>query len=252
VLPDGVLSDDDVLVGELVDEDEKPPTLPPGLLARMRADPTHAPEYLAVAAVETFGPEADRWVRTFRAKNPTVTEAYVALSVRARFVRLSSYSGAAAGVAGAVGAILDIGVLAWNQARMLLHLAAVYGFDPTDPERAAEMLVLRGIQTKLDTARTAVDVARRKQDATALLQRVPTGRGRGLATLTWELARMAGMTAAKRAVLKIVPFAAVPLGALANASATKKLADEAARFYHRRRHGGGYALPPPPQGPPPP
>ena len=235
---------DEVLVGELVDADERPRTIPDGLLARMRADPTHAPEYLAVAAVDAFGPEAERWARTFRARNPTVTDAYLALSVRARFMRLSSYSGAAAGVAGAVGAILDIGVLAWNQARMVLHLAAVYGFDPTDTERAAEMLVLRGIQKKLDAARTAIDVARRKEEATALLHQVPSGRGRGLAVLAWELARMAGMTAAKRAVLKIVPIASVPLGAMANAAATKKLADQTARFYFARRHGGAHVLPP--------
>jgi hypothetical protein len=188
----------------------------------MKADPEHAPEYLALAAVERFGPEARDWL----AKNPGTD----VQAIQKRFVRLSQASGAAAGVTGAVGAVLDIGVLAWNQARMVLYLAAALGQDPTQPDRAAEMLILRGLQTKLDAARTAIDVARRKQPVKGNL---PTKQV--YATLAWQLARMAGLAAAKRLALMVVPIAGAPLGALTNGSATKKLAKDAIKYYTERK-----------------
>ena len=32
--------------------------------------------------------------------------------------------------------MVDVGVLAWTQARMVLHIAAAYGLDPTHPDIA--------------------------------------------------------------------------------------------------------------------
>ncbi|MFI5955760.1 EcsC family protein [Cryptosporangium sp. NPDC051539] len=231
---------------------ERPDALPPGLLARMKADPGHAPEFLTLAAVERFGPEAALWMARTRAAHPYVADRVWVPVIRTRFVRLSRYSGAAAGVTGAIGAVLDVGVLAWNQARMVLHIAAALGFDPTHPDRAAELLVIRGLQTKLDTARTAIEVARREQAPSALGKHLPEkvrnfGRGAGLAygELAWQLARLAGLAAAKKMAMKFVPFAGVPLGAMANSGATKKLATDAVAYYTRARPP--MALPPAPE-----
>ena len=229
--------------------DERPSGLPPNLLARMKADPAHAPELLALAAVEKFGPEAALWMARTRAAHPYVQDHVWVPVIRTRFVRLSRYSGAAAGAAGAVGAVVDVGVLAWNQARMVLHIAAALGYDPTHPDRAAELLVIRGLQTKLDAARTAIDVARRQQEPAALAQHLPgrarsfgSGAGRAYTELAWQLARMAGLAAVKKMAMKFVPFAGVPLGAIANSSATKKLAEDALRYYSTRQYP--LALPP--------
>lgn len=221
-----------------------PATLPDGLFARMRSDPTHAPEHLALAAVERFGPEARDWADRFRAEHPAVPVPNAAQLVRTQFVRLSRYSGALAGVTGALGAVVDTGVLAWNQARMVLYLAAVYGQDPTDPERAVELLMLRDIHRKVSAARTALDVAARRQQPGALLDQMHSDRDGSLLVLGWELAKMAGMRALRRAVLKVVPLASVPLGAMANASSTKKLANRAIAMYAPRWHGGQAQLPP--------
>jgi hypothetical protein len=38
------------------------PDVPDGLLTRLRADPVHAPEIIALAAHERFGPAAAEWV----------------------------------------------------------------------------------------------------------------------------------------------------------------------------------------------
>lgn len=231
------IDDERVVDGEL----EPPAELPVGLLTRMKADPTHAPEYLAVAAVEKFGPEAALWMARTRAAHPYVADHVWVPVILTRFVRISRYSGAAAGVTGAVGAVVDVGVLAWNQARMVLHIAAALGYDPTHPDRAAELLLLRGIQTKLDAARTAIDVVRRQQDPSALAKHFSSA-GKAYSVLAWQLARMAGMAAVKRFAMKAIPFAGVPLGAIANAGATKKLAEDAVNYYSRRRQPP--ALPP--------
>ncbi|SHN06337.1 EcsC family protein [Cryptosporangium aurantiacum] len=230
---------------------EIPNAIPASLLARMKADPTHAPEFLALAAVERFGPEAALWMARTRAAHPYVADRVWVPVIKTRFVRLSKYSGAAAGAAGAIGAVVDVGVLAWNQARMVLHIAAALGYDPTHPDRAAELLVIRGLQPAVDAARTAIDVARRQQDPTALTKHLPdrirnfgSGAGRAYSELAWQLARMAGLAAVKKMAMKFVPFAGVPLGAMANSSATKKLADDALKYY--TTHHPPRALPPAP------
>ena len=60
------------------------------------------------------------------------------------------------GATGLPGAVVDVGVLAWTQARMVLHMAAAYGVDPTDPERATDLLVLQRVHKVAETARLAL------------------------------------------------------------------------------------------------
>jgi hypothetical protein len=215
---------------------EKPPLPPESLLDRMRADPLHAAEHLALAAVERFGPEAQQWVALYKHHYPTVTEAQLAMMTRDRFIRLSRYSGAVAGVAGGFGAVVDVGVLAWNQARMVMYFAAIFGEDTTSADRAAELLLLQNVHKMMGTARTALEVAARQAPPSELLKH---HRGGSLGTLALSLAKMAGMRVARRAVLKVVPLASVPLGAMANASSTRQLADRAVAMYAHRRHQRG-------------
>jgi hypothetical protein len=210
------------------DLDEEPARLPDSVFERMKADPAHAPEYLAMAAVERLGPEAAQWVTTYRHYYPHATEGQMVAIVRARFVRLSRVSGAAAGVAGAFGAVFDVGVLAWCQARMVLYIAAIHGYDPTAQDRAAELLTLQNVHKVIGRARVALEVAARRSPASELVQQ-----GGGMGALALALAKMAGLRVAKRAVMKVVPFASVPLGALANGSSTKALADRAIALYRR-------------------
>ena len=42
--------------------------MPPDLIPRLRADPLHAPEAIALAAGDVHGPAAARWVRDLRAR----------------------------------------------------------------------------------------------------------------------------------------------------------------------------------------
>ncbi|MEU5550479.1 MULTISPECIES: EcsC family protein [unclassified Micromonospora] len=208
---------------------------PATLWDRMRQDPQYAPEHLAIEAVRRLGPEAARWARQARADHPRLTEEALAEKAVRRFVNRARLSGAVSGAAGLPGAVIDVGVLAWTQARMVLHIAAAYGVDPTHPDRAADLLVLQKVHKVAASARLALGVAAGRERAGALF-----GGGGGQQALSRvmlrlgvRLAQMAGVRAAKRLFAKVVPGAAVVLGTWANSSATKGLAERSRALYRR-------------------
>ena len=208
-------------------------TAPPGSLwDRMRTDPQYAPEHLALEAIRRLGPEARDWAARARAEQPEITSDELAHLAIKRFTNLARLSGAVSGATGLPGAVVDVGVLAWTQARMVLHIAAAYGLDPTAPERAADLLVLQRVHKVAETARLALGVAAGRERASRLFAGAA---GRPLTgvmlRLGINLARMAGIRAAKRMFAKIVPGAAVVLGTWVNSAATTDLARRARALY---------------------
>lgn len=217
---------------------QEPAGPPKGLWDRMYADPDYAPEHLAMAAVERLGPEARRWVAQTRAERPSVTTAELTDLARRRFVKLTRASGAVAGVAGIFGAVADMGFLAWQQARMVLYIAAAHGLDPCHEDRATDLLVLQGMYSAAETARAALRVARGRAPARAVLERHGGTVPRVMLRLTMKLARMAGQRVLRRLANKVVPGAAIIFGAIGNARATDGLAGRAAHLYaHHPRDG---------------
>ncbi|MEV4756579.1 EcsC family protein [Micromonospora sp. NPDC049559] len=207
---------------------------PPGLWDRMRDDPQYAPEHLALEAVRRLGPEARDWAERNRAQRPDLHPEELARLAAGRFLAHARLSGAVSGAAGLPGAILDVGVLAWTQARMVLHIAAAYGADPVHPDRATDLLVLQRVHKVAETARLALGVAAGRERAAALFQRSNTPLRQALLRLSVKLAQMAGIRAAKRVAAKIIPGAAIILGTWANSSATRDLARRAEALYRPR------------------
>jgi hypothetical protein len=209
------------------------PAGPPGSLwARMKADPQYAPEHLALEAVRRLGPEAHRWAERSRAEQPDVTPDALAQQAVKRFTNHARLSGAVSGATGLPGAVVDVGVLAWTQSRMVLHMAAAYGADPTAPERATDLLVLQRVHKAAEAARVALGVAAGRERASRLFESTA---GRPLTgvmlKLGVKLAQMAGVRAAKRMFAKVIPGAAVVLGTWVNSAATKDLARRATELY---------------------
>ncbi|WP_229715718.1 EcsC family protein [Mangrovihabitans endophyticus] len=215
------------------DEPGTEATGPPGSLwARMKADPQYAPEHLALEAARRLGPEAHQWAERMRSAQPGADpEALAQMAVR-RFTNLARLSGAVSGATGLPGAVADVGVLAWTQSRMVLHIAAAYGRDPSAPERATELLVLMRVHKGAETARVALGVAAGRERAARLFDGAA---GRPLSGVVMrlgvKLAQMAGVRAAKRVFAKIIPGAAVILGTWVNSAATKDLARRARETY---------------------
>jgi hypothetical protein len=214
---------------------------PPGSLwSRMKADPQFAPEHMALEAVRRLGPEATVWAERMRANQPDLTPDALAEIAVQRFTTLARISGAVSGATGLPGAVLDVGVLAWNQSRMVLHIAAAYGQNASQGERATELLILQRVHKIPDTARTALGVASGRERASRLFDSAGSRPLSGqMLRLGVKLAHMAGVRAAKRMFAKIVPGAAIVLGSWVNSAATKDLASRSRALYRPRYATGG-------------
>ncbi|WP_233604327.1 EcsC family protein [Micromonospora sp. HM5-17] len=219
------------------DEDADPEavaTPPLGLWERMKTDPQYAPEHLALEAVRRLGPEARDWAARVRAGNPELSADEMAQLAIRKFVNRARLSGAISGAIGLPGAVVDMGVLAWTQARLVLHIAAAYDHDPEHPDRAIDLLVLQRVHKIAQTARLALGVAAGRERASVLLGQSATPLRQAVLRLGFKLARMAGVRAVKRLAAKVVPGAAILLGTWANSSATKDLAARSVELYRPR------------------
>lgn len=147
----------------------KPTTLTPSLQqpvpseawAKLLADPGHAPELLALAAVETLGPRAQEWAARTRESYPRATDQALARLATRQFTRFGSFGSLFGAVAGSYAPIALLGTAALTHAEVVLHVAAAYGMDPTDPQRAVELLVLSRVHPTRTDAEAAVAAAKR-------------------------------------------------------------------------------------------
>jgi hypothetical protein len=199
--------------------------LPSGLWERLRADPARAPEHIALAAADVHGPSAAAWVAERRA-----TYAHgppeLARMAKARHASLARFGGAATGIGGVVTLLPDLAALAWIQSRLVFYVAAAYGYDPRDPMRPAELLVLRGFYGDPITARRALDGVGSTVVQAWVGQRM--SRDEALAA---RLLKMAGKQAGKRIAGRLIPGVAILVNAVGNERDTRALADRAIRFY---------------------
>jgi hypothetical protein len=143
-------------VSELAEVDETAQEPPASLWERLRADPRRAPEHVALAASEFHAPAAAAWADRRRRVYGTDPRT-LAQMARRRHMNLASVEGAATGVGGIITVVPDLVGLAWIQSRLVFFVAAAFGFDPHDPMRPAELLVLNGLYKTPEEARAALD-----------------------------------------------------------------------------------------------
>ena len=199
--------------------------LPRQLWERIRADPVRAPEHIALAAAEKHGPAADAWAaekrRRFRHEGRELAE-----MAKRRHATLARFEGAATGVGGIVTLLPDMAGLIWIQSRLVFFIAAAYGFDPRDPMRPAELLVLTELYPDVPTARAALDGAGKTIAEAYIGSKLEREE-----VLAMRLARMLGRRGIRRIAGRLIPFAAIVFNAVANERSTRQLADRAIRFY---------------------
>ena len=206
---------------------ETAPAPPDSLLAKLRADPTHAPEHLALAAAERHGPAAAEWVADEGRRDP----ARLAKKVKRIHARYARFGGAATGVGGWVTVLPDLAAVGWIQSRMVFFLAAAHGFDPRDPMRPAELLVLWELFDDPVQARAALDGAGRSVASAAVDRAVSRDEEQALLS---RLARAAAARGGRHMAGRMIPGAAIFFNAIGNERGTRELADRAIAFY-----GGG-------------
>ena len=215
-------------LNERLEADAQIRELPTGLWERLRADPSRAPEHLALAAAERHAPAAEEWAAEKR-RLYAVSPRDLALMAKKRHASLARFSGAAGGVGGFVTVVPDLAAAAWIQSRCVFFIAAAYGYSPRDPMRPAELLVLQELYSDETTARAALD-GTGKRIAEAMID----NRMGGDQALAARLAKMVGKRAVKRLGARLVPGLAIAVNAVGNERDTRALADRAIAFY-----GGG-------------
>jgi uncharacterized protein (DUF697 family) len=195
---------------------------------RILAEPDRAPEYIALAAAERFGPQAAAWVRDAGAGHTPQELARVAFKKHVRMARLE---GGALGVGGIITAAPDLVALLWIQSRMVFYIAAAYGYDPTHPMRPAEYLALQGLYETPAEARQALDGVGKRM-AQAMAEQVLLSKRRSDA-LHLRLAKYIARRLARRYAGRLIPLIGAPIGAIQNGSVTRQLGERALKYYAR-------------------
>src|SRR5918997_2140417 len=190
---------------------------PKRLWNRLLAEPDRAPEYIALAAAERFGPQAEEWVRI---AGPGHTPDKLAKIAYRKHVRLARLEGAALGLGGAFTVAPDVVALIWIQSRMVFYISAAYGYDPRHPMRPAELLALQGLYETPAEARAALDGVG-KRLAQAMVEKAISHRS--MDSLHRRLVRYLAKRLAKRYAGRYIPLIGAPLGAIQNAGATKQV-----------------------------
>ena len=198
---------------------------PRRLWERLRADPLRAPEHVALAASEYHAPAAAAWADRRRRVYGTEPRR-LAQMARRRHVNLASIEGAATGVGGFITLIPDLVGLAWIESRLVFFIAAAYGFDPHDPMRPAELLVLNGIYDTPAEARAALDGM-----GVSMAEAWIGGQLSRDEALAFKLAKSVGKTSTKKFAGRLIPGFAIMFNSVANRRDTNALAKRAIKFY---------------------
>jgi hypothetical protein len=201
---------------------EKPPAR---LWERLRADPLRAPEHVALAASEYHAPAAATWADRRKRVYGTDPKT-LAQMARRRHVNLASVEGAATGVGGFITLIPDLVGLAWIQSRLVFFVAAAYGFDPRDPMRPAELLVLNGLYATPAEARAALDGL-----GVTVAEAWVGGKLSRDEAMAFKLARSVGKSSGKKLAGRMIPGFAIAFNSVANRRDTNALAKRAIKFY---------------------
>jgi hypothetical protein len=222
---------------------------PPATLTRLAADPGHAPELLALAAVQTIGPRAKEWAKRTREVYPKANDTALARLAADQFTRFGSPSSIVGAIAGSYAPATLIASTALNHARVILHVAAAYGIDPTDEARAADLLVLTRLHSSLDEAETAVAAVKpaakagrnaAKADAQGAEADKQSMREEETANAVQRLGRMVAINsvgwAAVRLVRRYFPGSGLVAAALVSRSSARTMAHRANTYYSQASH----------------
>ncbi|MFI5893113.1 hypothetical protein ACIA5D_23685 [Actinoplanes sp. NPDC051513] len=195
--------------------------------SKLIANPGHAPELLALAAVQTFGPKARSWAARTRDSYPTASDRALARLAKQQFTRFGGLGSIFGAVAGSYAPITLLGSAAITHAELILHLAAAYGLDPTDPQRAVDLLVITRAHATKSDAEAALAAAAR-----------PAYENGGLSDAVWRLGRkvaaQTGGWAALRLANRYFPGTSLLAAVLTSTASAQTVAARAEAYYRPR------------------
>jgi hypothetical protein len=119
-------------------------------------DPAHIPERLTLHATQNLAGPSREWAERAMSARPDATPAELADDLRTQSVKLARLDGAIAGTPFFIALVPGYLSYLWQEARMGLRTAALFGHDPTTMHTAAQMLALRGVHPTVEKAETAL------------------------------------------------------------------------------------------------
>src|SRR5436190_3998140 len=123
-------------------------------------DPQHVSERLTLYASQRLADPSRDWAERVRRERPDTSPAVIAEGLRTRSAQLARVDGAVAGTPFYVALVPGHVSYLWQEARMGLRIAALYGHDPAELRTAAEMLAQRGVHPTADAAAEALIAVR--------------------------------------------------------------------------------------------
>ena len=128
-----------------------------GRLARVvYRDPEHVAERLTLHTMEKLGPPSLEWAQATRQSRPDDPPATIAEQLRDESARLARIDGAIAGTPFFAAVIPGYLGFLWQEDRMSLRTAALFGHDPTELRTAASGLALRGVHPTAESAEASL------------------------------------------------------------------------------------------------
>ena len=123
-------------------------------------DPQHVAERLTLYGARNLGQTALDWAHEVHEARPETPPAVIADELRTQTSQIARIDGAISGTPFLIALVPGYLTYLWEEGRMVLSTAALYGRDPRELDTSAEVLVLRGVHPDVDTARAALEKVR--------------------------------------------------------------------------------------------
>ena len=123
-------------------------------------DPEHVAERLTLYTADRLGDPSREWAESVRRARPDTATAKIADELRTQSAHVARIDGAISGTPFFVALVPGYLTYLFQEMRMTLRTAALYGRDPRDLRTSAEMLALRGVHPDVETAQVALNSVR--------------------------------------------------------------------------------------------
>ncbi len=119
-------------------------------------DPEHVAERLTLYSVARLADASVEWARSVRRTQADTPPAEVVEELRIQTAQIARIDGAISGTPSLIALVPGYLTYLYQEMRMTLRTAALYGRDPQELKTAGEMLALRGVHPDVDQAEAAL------------------------------------------------------------------------------------------------
>lgn len=123
-------------------------------------DPEHVSERLTLYAADRLADPSHEWAQSALTTRAGDGPAKIADELRTQSAHVARIDGAISGTPFFIALVPGYLSYLWQEMRMTLRIAALYGRDPRLPRTAAETLALRGVHPSVDDAAAALEKVR--------------------------------------------------------------------------------------------